>query len=95
MLTNATLRTLGEFAYGIYLMHGVILFVTFNFIFSLTYIKSLSAFGYWSIVLMITPILIVVCSLIYKFIEYPAMQKSAQVATWLRSFSIFRLELKW
>jgi peptidoglycan/LPS O-acetylase OafA/YrhL len=75
-------------------MHGIILFVTFNFVFGLAYIRLLTVLEYWSIVIAITPILIIICFLTYTFIEHPAMQKTTQLTNWLRSFSNIKLQLR-
>ncbi len=88
LLSNPTSRTLGEFAYGIYLLHGIILFITFNFILGLSFSRSLSAMTYWCVVVGITPALIITCFLAYKFIEFPAMQKTQSVTDWLGYFYI-------
>jgi len=94
ILNNIASRTLGEFAYGIYLIHGVFLFVTFNFVFGLANIRLLSVFEYWSIVFLVTPVLIAICFLSYRFIEHPAMQRTTQLTNWLRSFSNIKLQLR-
>jgi peptidoglycan/LPS O-acetylase OafA/YrhL len=94
ILNNTGSRTLGEFAYGIYLMHGIILFVTFNFVFGLQHIRLLSVLEYWSIVVGITPILIFICFLTYRFIEYPTMQKTTQLTTWVRSLFNVKPQLR-
>jgi peptidoglycan/LPS O-acetylase OafA/YrhL len=84
-LLSPASRTLGDFAYGIYLIHGIALFVTFNFVLGLPQSRALSAIQHWSVVVGITPVLIFICFLTYKFIEHPAMQKATSVTTWLRS----------
>lgn len=47
ILESAASRILGEMAYSIYLLHGLILFITFNFILGIQESKSLSPFIYW------------------------------------------------
>jgi peptidoglycan/LPS O-acetylase OafA/YrhL len=78
-------RAIGEFAYGIYLLHGIILFVTFTFILGLPQSRELSSLQHWLVIVTITPVLIFICFLTFKFIEQPAMQKTTSVTTWLRS----------
>jgi peptidoglycan/LPS O-acetylase OafA/YrhL len=87
LLKNRVSRTLGEFAYGIYLMHGITLFVTFNFILGLQQSRALSVVQHWTVVAGITPVLIFICFLLFRFIEKPAMQKATSMTIWLRSFS--------
>jgi peptidoglycan/LPS O-acetylase OafA/YrhL len=90
LLASPTSRTLGEMAYGIYLLHGITLFVTFNFILGLTESKALSPMTYWLIVAEITPILVLSCFVTFRLIENPAMQRTAAVTDWLRSLLIRR-----
>ena len=92
LLTSPASRTLGEFAYGIYLMHGIILFITFNFVLGLPQSRALSVLQHWVIVLAVTPVLTSVCFLTYRFIEHPAMQKTTGMTAWLRSFFLGRLK---
>ena len=92
-LVSPASRMLGEFAYGIYLIHGVALFVTFNFVLGLTQSRALSAIQHWSVVVGITPVLIFICFMTYKFIEYPAMEKTTKVTTRLRSILVRRMKI--
>jgi len=85
LLSSPASRTLGEFAYGIYLLHGMILFVTFNFVLGLPQSRLLSATQHWAIVIGVTPLLICVCFLTYTFIERPALKRATSVTDWLRA----------
>lgn len=93
-LLSPASRTLGDFAYGIYLMHGIILFITFNFVLGLPQSRALSAIQHWVVVVGVTPVLISVCFLTYTFIEHPAMQKTTGMTNWLRSFSLGRFKVQ-
>lgn len=93
-LLSPAARTLGEFAYGIYLIHGLILFIIFNFVLGLPQSRTLSVIQHWTIVVAITPILIFVCFLTYTFIEKPAMQKTNITTTWFRSLFFGRIKAK-
>lgn len=84
-LLSPVSRKLGEFAYGIYLIHGLILFITFNFVLGLPLSRSLSTWQHWAIVVGVTPLLIFMSFLTYTFIEHPAMQKTNAVTAWFRS----------
>ena len=87
LLNYVTTRTLGEYSYGIYLTHGFILFVTFNFFIGLPESRHLSVLEFWSVIAGISPVLVLVCFLAYRFIERPAMQQTGKVTMWIRGYS--------
>lgn len=68
-LTHVISRTLGEMAYSIYLIHGIILFITFKFILGFSSAKNFSVFEYWSLIFILIPILITVCYFTFTYIE--------------------------
>lgn len=85
VLTGSVSRALGESAYSIYLLHGIILFVAFNFVIGVAESRSLSPIAHWLIVIGITPILIFICFVTFRLIERPAMQSTTVFTNWLRS----------
>ena len=85
LLVTPTSRTLGEMAYSIYLLHGITLFVTFILIIGKAQSKVMSPTIHWLVVETITPVLILVCFLTFRFIEYPAMRSTSACTAWLRS----------
>ena len=85
ILTNTASRNLGEFAYSIYLLHSVILFVVFTFILGEELSRSLSPLTHWLIIIGITPVLIVTCAMTFRYIERPAMRSTTAVTGWIRS----------
>lgn len=85
LLISPVSRTLGELAYGIYLLHGISLFIVFTFIVGWVEARSLSSISHWLIIIGVSPVLIFICFLAFRFIEYPAMQSTAAVTVWLRA----------
>jgi peptidoglycan/LPS O-acetylase OafA/YrhL len=85
VLVSPVSRILGQYAYGIYLLHGITLFATFTFVLGIPESKALSTTTYWLVVTGITPILIFTCFLTFRYIEHPAMQSTTAVTAWLRS----------
>ncbi len=84
-LTSAAARTLGEMAYSIYLLHGILLFTIFIFIIGIPNSQSLSPIAHWSIVIGITPILVTLSFLTFQFIERPVMALTPVIIDWIRS----------
>lgn len=85
LLLNPVSRTLGEMAYSIYLLHGITLFIVFNLILGMSESKELSPMIFWSIVVGVTPVLLLFSFSTFSFIERPSMQSSTAFTAWLRS----------
>jgi len=84
ILVSPTSRTLGEMAYSIYLIHGISLFITFSLIVGQYKSREISSVTHWLMVAGITPVLIFVCFITFRFIESPAMRSSTKLADWIR-----------
>lgn len=74
LLTLRVSRTLGEMAYSIYLLHGVLLFVLFHNILGFEYSQSLSPMAHWLTLFGASILLICVSFVTYTFIEKPCMK---------------------
>ena len=85
VLISPISRSLGELAYSIYLLHGIILFVVFTFIVGTTNAKNLSPLMHWMLIIGLSPILISISFLTFRFIERPCMQSTNTVTNYLRS----------
>lgn len=92
-LLSPASRLLGEFAYSLYLIHGVLLFLTFKFVLGLERSRELSVEQHWAVVICVTPVLVALCFLTFTYIEYPAMRKIAGVTSWVRSFNFGRVKV--
>ena len=81
-LIHPVSKALGNLSYSIYLLHGILLFVTFNILIDKPFVTS--PIVYWGIILIITPILILICHYTYHYIEYPLMKSTDKVMIWLK-----------
>jgi peptidoglycan/LPS O-acetylase OafA/YrhL len=84
-LNRPSSRALGEMAYGIYLLHGIVLFITFTFAMGIPAVKEMSQLNYWLLISCLTPALILLCFATFRLIESPAMRRSEKVSAWLRT----------
>jgi peptidoglycan/LPS O-acetylase OafA/YrhL len=78
LLTISASRLLGTISYSIYLMHGIVLFVTLNLIDKVVPIKGMSPWIFWLIIGFCGVLIILTSSLTYRFIEHPFLQKKRQ-----------------
>ncbi len=67
-------RLLGEMTYSMYLLHGIMLFIIFGFVNRISGSPALGLLWYWSIVLLIIPVLLGASYLSYQYIELPGMK---------------------
>jgi len=83
-LVSPASRALGEMAYSIYLLHGLLLFVLFRFVIGAERARAFSPSEHWLSVLAVVPVLLLICQLSWRFIEQPPMRYQAIVTARLR-----------
>lgn len=87
ILTHSLSRTFGQISYGIYLLHGMVLFATFRWILGFQRAGHLSPLEYWGIIMLCGAAVAMVCSLTYRLIERPAMDIAPEVTGKLRAIN--------
>lgn len=85
ILSNRVSRALGEMAYSIYLLHGLLLFITFRFVVGFEVARGLSVFEYWQVVTAVVPLLILTCFITYTWVERPVMEQAGPAARRVRN----------
>lgn len=85
ILVHPVSRTLGEMAYSIYLLHGITLFVFFNFVLGIPASRVLTPLAHWLLIAGTTPVLITACFFTFRIIESPAMHSTSAFTDWLRA----------
>ena len=83
ILTSLISRTMGDLAYSIYLLHGLLLFVFFKFLIGFSVAKSLTPLQHWLIIFTLTPILIIVSMVAFRTIEKPCMKFTPHITKWI------------
>jgi peptidoglycan/LPS O-acetylase OafA/YrhL len=68
-----TASGLGEMGYSIYLLHGIVLFVTFGLMLGTTETAALSLGKHWLVVYACVPVVVVMSFVTFRVIEAPAM----------------------
>jgi peptidoglycan/LPS O-acetylase OafA/YrhL len=85
ILTSRVSRTLGEMGYSIYLLHGGLLFITFRVAIGYTRAAALSPTQYWLIIAAVTSVLVLLCSMTFRFIEKPGMDAAPAMHAWIKA----------
>ncbi len=85
-LSNPAARTLGEASYSIYLLHGLVLFIFFNFLIGHDSSKHFSSSVHWLLIILVAPVLVLICFGTFYCIERPAMTKTSIMTKWLHAF---------
>jgi peptidoglycan/LPS O-acetylase OafA/YrhL len=83
ILTHPASRMLGEMTYGIYLLHGMLLFFVFRVLVGDAAVK-MSVTGHWLLLMSLTPPLLLICYACFRWIEAPAMRGPGKLLGWLR-----------
>lgn len=73
LLSNAAACWLGERSYGIYMLHGLVLYATFYFVLGFEYVRALSPMKYWLVVAIVTPFVLFSAHIVHVAVERPAM----------------------
>lgn len=84
-LSSKPARYLGEISYGVYLLHGIILFSVLKYIVGFEQAKTLSPISYWAVVCAITVLLLIATTVTYHMIEAPAMRQVSAVRSRLKA----------
>lgn len=76
LLKSKSLQLLGEICYSTYLLHGIILFTLFHFVLKEGNVKQYSSLQYCLVIFLITPLVVVISYVAFKYIEEPFMKKA-------------------
>ena len=84
LLSNRAAVVLGDISYGVYLLHGLLLSLTFMFILGPTRAASIGAGTHWAVATAIGAGVVIAAALTYRFLEAPAMKQVKRVTAWIR-----------
>lgn len=85
LLHSRAAQTLGDASYSIYLLHGLVMYVTFKLILGVETAAQLSAFGYWGVILLCTAVLLPLSFATFRWIEAPAIRSAPRLSRWLET----------
>lgn len=73
VLKSTTLKFMGEISYSTYLIHGIVMFVSYYFLIGFDKMKWVSETKYCLLVFALTPIVVITSFVTYHFIEKPGI----------------------
>lgn len=85
ILDNRAARALSTVSYGIYLMHGLVLYLVITHCFDAQTRQSLTEPQYWLVIFACTPIIVGLSALSWYWIEWPAIKSTSKLANFLRN----------
>lgn len=94
LLTTRAARYLGEISFGVYLLHGIVIFTVFNYFVGFDQVKTLSTTNYWSLISFITVLIIIAATLTYRLIEAPAMRQVSKVSLKIKTTFGLKTEIR-
>lgn len=84
LLTSRACRALSTISYGIYLLHGLVLYLLFHFVLGTNTSQQLSEQQHVLLMLAITPVIIAMASASWYWIEWPAIRATGNLTRLLR-----------
>jgi peptidoglycan/LPS O-acetylase OafA/YrhL len=84
LLRSRFSHVLGELTYSIYLLHGMLLFVTFKYVVGYDVARNMSAVSYWMLIFGLVPVLLMIAAAAFRTIELPGMRKVPAIMAMLR-----------
>jgi len=85
ILTTRAARALSTISYGVYLLHGITLYVVITYLIPQEYRSNVTIQHYWIFIFLLTPVLIGLASLSWHFVEFPAINSASKLAHLIRS----------
>ena len=85
LLHSRAAQTLGDASYSIYLLHGLVMYVTFKLVLGVGTAAKLSVFGYWGVILLCTAVLLPLSFATFRWIESPAIRSAPRVSRWIEN----------
>jgi len=83
-------RFLGEISFSIYILHGMVLYVTFCMVLPHFTIERLSPQAHWAVVLGLVPVLMGLSALTFKNVEAKWLRAAPRLAQALRRIAMLR-----
>lgn len=77
-LKNPIFQFLGDISYSTYLLHGILLYAFFNLVLGIGSTAKLSSMEYAMYIVFLTPLLVLISYLCFRYIESPFLKKQSR-----------------
>ena len=77
-LKNPIFQFLGDISYSTYLLHGILLYAFFNLVLGIGFTAKLSSMEYSMYIVFLTPLLVLISYLCFRYIESPFLKKQSR-----------------
>ena len=77
---------IGDLSYGVYLVHGIILYILFEIVLGRPLATSLSVAAHWSLIILASPLILGFAYLAFHWIERPCMNATASALHMVSSY---------
>lgn len=76
---------LGELAYSIYLLHGIVIYIFIQFFLNENIIAGMSGSEYWFNIAMLVPVLLTLSAITFNFVEKPGIEIGKKMVSRLQN----------
>ena len=83
LLSNRAAVMLGDISYGVYLLHGLLLSLTFMFLLGSERAAAMGPAMHWAVATSVGAGVVIAAALTYRFVEAPAMKQVKQMTAWI------------
>ena len=94
LLRSSYAKSLGDLTYGLYMIHGILLFVCFRFIIGIERASQFTATEHWAAVFVVAMVLVLISKISFRYIEQPVIRFTGPLTIWIhasvRSFALPR-----
>jgi peptidoglycan/LPS O-acetylase OafA/YrhL len=92
-LESKLLRSLGETTYSIYLLHGIVQYITLKWIVTIPIARNMPGWLWWLTCGLQVVVIVIISRLSFEFVEKPGIEAGKQLYSWL--MNLIERRAKW
>ena len=97
ILESKLLRSLGDTTYSVYLLHGIVQYITLKWIVTIPIALSMPAWLWWLTCALQVVVIVIVARVSFEYVEKPGIEVGKRLYSWLMNLIERRAEwlLNW